>query len=64
MRDAKGIEAAADFLDDVGRHHHWWHVPGVWTRRDLDPIGGSEFLAIVERIVRTYEGTRVPLDPA
>ncbi|HLM14804.1 MAG TPA: hypothetical protein VK362_20585 [Reyranella sp.] len=51
--DSAGIEAAADKLDQFGRHHHWWPASlGPW--RQLDPIAKSEFLGIVEQMIRAY----------
>ncbi len=49
-----GPEAAADELDKVGRHHHWWpkNTP-PW--RDLDPIGKSEVLGIVQEVIYAYQ---------
>jgi hypothetical protein len=59
MTDYKGIEAAADCLDEVGRHYHWRrHVVGAQSWRDLDPIGRSEYSGIVESIVLAYEKAR------
>jgi hypothetical protein len=48
-----GVEAAADKLDQFGRHHHWWPASvGPW--RELDSIGKTEFLGVVEEVVRAY----------
>ena len=47
-----GLEAAADVLNKAGLHHFWFKGPPDW--RDLDPIGKSEFLSIVEQIVAAY----------
>lgn len=44
------IDAAARVLDEVGRHHGWW--PQTYARYDdMDPIGKSEFAAIVEGVL-------------
>jgi hypothetical protein len=59
MLDYKGTVAAADCLDEVGRHYHWWrHAVGVQSQSDLDPIGRSECSGIVESIVLAYEKAR------
>lgn len=51
--DSAGIEAAADKLDQFGRHHHWWPASlGPW--RQLDSIAKSDFLGIVEQMIRAY----------
>jgi hypothetical protein len=53
--DDRGIERAADVLERVGRHHRWWPQSlddRPW--RDRDPIGRSEYLGIVEEMVRAY----------
>jgi hypothetical protein len=51
--DSAGIEAAADKLDQFGRHQHWWPASlGSW--RQFDPIAKSEFLGIVEQMIRAY----------
>lgn len=61
MLDKDGIEAAADCLDDVGRHYHWWRRPAqVQSWRALDPISQAEFLGIVESVISAYERARVP----
>ena len=49
-----GLEAAADELDKVGRHHHWW-PKSVPPWRDLDAIGKSEFLGIVQEVIYAYQ---------
>jgi hypothetical protein len=52
----QGVQAAADHLYAVGLIHGWWsrssRPPASW--RDLDPIGQSEFVGIVEAMIRTY----------
>ena len=54
--DKRGVEAAADSLYALGLHHGWWplspQLPASW--RNLDPIGQSEFLGIVEKTIRSY----------
>lgn len=48
-----GIETAADVLDKAWRYAQGWPADYKgW--RELDPIGKSEFLGIVEQIVYAY----------
>jgi 3-dehydro-4-phosphotetronate decarboxylase len=49
-----GLEAAADVLDKAGRHHHWWSAADTRSWRELDPIGQSEFLGIVQELIYAY----------
>jgi hypothetical protein len=48
-----GLEAAADVLDKVGRHHHWWRV-SYPSWREGDSISKSEFLGIVQELISAY----------
>jgi hypothetical protein len=50
--DEAGLEAAADALHQDGLFHHWFTGPKDW--RDIDPLGRSELLGVVERIIRAY----------
>ena len=49
-----GLEAAADVLDKIGRHHHWWSPNDVRPWRQMDSIGQSEFLGIVQEMIYAY----------
>jgi hypothetical protein len=55
LNDA-GLEAAADILDKTGRHHGRW-PKYIKPWKELDSIGTSEFLGIVEQIVAAYVNT-------
>jgi len=54
--DDEGLEAAADCLYAARLHHHRWpdppQLPTCW--RDLDPVGRSEFVGIVEETIQAY----------
>jgi hypothetical protein len=52
--DQAGIERAADQLFEDGFQHQWWSRSLGSNWRDLDPLGQSEFLDIVTRIVSAY----------
>jgi len=51
----RGIERAADRLNKFGTHHGWWpkSLAGK-SWRDYDPIGRSEYLGLVEELIRDY----------
>jgi hypothetical protein len=51
----RGIERAADRLDKAGTHHGWWpkSLAGK-SWRDYDPIGRSEYLGLVQELIRDY----------
>lgn len=49
------IEAAGDVLFRAGNFHSWWRQPGRKTIAEMgaaDPIAKSEFLGIVEEMLR------------
>lgn len=50
ISDAR-CHAAADKLDAAGRHYGWWKL-AYPSWRDADPISRSEFLGVVEEILR------------
>jgi len=51
----RGIERAADRLDKAGTHHGWWPKSlGGKSWRDYDPIGRSEYLGLVQELIRDY----------
>lgn len=49
------LEAAAEALYKEGEFHKWWKGPAY---ERLDPIGRSEFLAIVQRVLAAAEAAR------
>jgi hypothetical protein len=44
----------ATVLDKAGRHYHWWSPDVVKPWREMDPIGQSEFLGIVQEMLYAY----------
>ena len=49
------VKSAANILYAAGKHHGWFpkSTPDSWE--NLDPIGKSEFLGIVQEILEAYE---------
>lgn len=50
------VEAAAQQLHRIGRHHHWFSGPPDY--REMDPIAVSEFERLVEEILRAAANAR------
>ena len=51
------ITAAAKVLHKAGQHHRWWGFDKPFE--DLDPIGRSEFLGIVEQALAAADKASV-----